>query len=313
MLSRLNLKRGISHVFLIFDLVVLSTMLAVSLNGEACVGARALGMGGAFIGVADDAEAVYWNPAGLALSHRREVTFTHTINNRDFYNYDEFLAVSLPGGSDGAHGFGLIQESYLIHPDLLQSGRRPRDKFEGGWLTYSYATAAARPLAVGSTFRYERYSLTLGERDPISGSRWAMDLGLLFHASPRLSLGILFQDLNGSPIRWEDGVLSWVPINVRPGLAYKFSNNDVVAIDIYDLTGETQGQRTLRAGYEKKFAPFALRFGYYGLGVGRGAPTLGIGYERGPYRIDYAYLGYGLIPGDPGLGGTHQLGVGVRF
>lgn len=30
------------------------------------LGTRALGMGGAFVGVADDATAVYWNPAGLA-------------------------------------------------------------------------------------------------------------------------------------------------------------------------------------------------------------------------------------------------------
>jgi len=30
------------------------------------VGARAQGMGGAFVGVADDASAIYWNPAGLA-------------------------------------------------------------------------------------------------------------------------------------------------------------------------------------------------------------------------------------------------------
>jgi hypothetical protein len=30
------------------------------------IGARALGMGGAFVAVADDATAVHWNPAGLA-------------------------------------------------------------------------------------------------------------------------------------------------------------------------------------------------------------------------------------------------------
>src|SRR3989339_1392902 len=37
-------------------------------------GARALGMGGAFFAVADDATASYWNPAGLALLERKEFT-----------------------------------------------------------------------------------------------------------------------------------------------------------------------------------------------------------------------------------------------
>lgn len=39
------------------------------------VGARALGMGGAFVAVADDASATYWNPAGLATGGPVGVTF----------------------------------------------------------------------------------------------------------------------------------------------------------------------------------------------------------------------------------------------
>ena len=39
------------------------------------VGARALGMGGAFYAIADDATAAYWNPAGLAYLQRKEVTY----------------------------------------------------------------------------------------------------------------------------------------------------------------------------------------------------------------------------------------------
>jgi hypothetical protein len=38
----------------------------VSAQSFPAVGARAAGMGGAFVGVADDASAIYWNPAGLA-------------------------------------------------------------------------------------------------------------------------------------------------------------------------------------------------------------------------------------------------------
>ena len=48
----------------------MACLLALPLQANAqsldTVGTRAQGMGGAFVGVADDASAVYWNPAGLA-------------------------------------------------------------------------------------------------------------------------------------------------------------------------------------------------------------------------------------------------------
>lgn len=46
--------------------VVLSLALAAQAAAQSSLGVRANGMGGAFVGVADDATAVYWNPAGLA-------------------------------------------------------------------------------------------------------------------------------------------------------------------------------------------------------------------------------------------------------
>ena len=42
------------------------------------VGARALSMGGAFVALADDPTAAYWNVAGLAKLERDGVAFTHT-------------------------------------------------------------------------------------------------------------------------------------------------------------------------------------------------------------------------------------------
>src|SRR5687767_2641535 len=49
-------------------LCVLLMVLGMSGHAEAQapLGTRAAGMAGAFVGVADDASAVYWNPAGLA-------------------------------------------------------------------------------------------------------------------------------------------------------------------------------------------------------------------------------------------------------
>jgi len=47
-------------------LALLSSSALANAQGFETVGTRALGMGGAFVAVADDSTAVYWNPAGLA-------------------------------------------------------------------------------------------------------------------------------------------------------------------------------------------------------------------------------------------------------
>lgn len=42
------------------------------------VGSRPLGMGGAFVSMADDGHALYWNPAGIARMDRNEVLLIHS-------------------------------------------------------------------------------------------------------------------------------------------------------------------------------------------------------------------------------------------
>ena len=53
-----------------------------AIDNFAGVGVRAMGMGGAFVGVADDFTAMYWNPAGLAQMQRREVQVSFLRNSR---------------------------------------------------------------------------------------------------------------------------------------------------------------------------------------------------------------------------------------
>ena len=42
------------------------------------VGPRAIAMGGAFIGTADDVTSLYWNPAGASRSEKNDAMFAYT-------------------------------------------------------------------------------------------------------------------------------------------------------------------------------------------------------------------------------------------
>lgn len=59
-------------------------------------GAKALAMGNAYISVADEPEAVFWNPAGLAFQDRYMLTLSHEniYSIPDFYN--DMAVVNLP-------------------------------------------------------------------------------------------------------------------------------------------------------------------------------------------------------------------------
>lgn len=65
------------------------------LGEETGVGARAMGMGGAFLGVADDYSAIYWNPAGLGQLRRMEMNIGFSHNK--YNNKADFLGTSMTG------------------------------------------------------------------------------------------------------------------------------------------------------------------------------------------------------------------------
>ena len=100
-------------------------------NSALGVGARAMGMGGAFVAVADDATAASWNPAGLAFLIRPEVSLvadwtTSSLATSDFV--DTTSNPELPGqtrrmpGTDEGKGSGLSFLS-VAYP-LKTLGRR---------------------------------------------------------------------------------------------------------------------------------------------------------------------------------------------
>ncbi|MFH1962626.1 MAG: hypothetical protein ABIJ30_07115 [bacterium] len=68
------------YKLIISFLIILSPLNSFGLN-ERFVGSRPMGMGGAFVAVADDANAMNWNPAGLPMPERYE--FNNVWGNQD--------------------------------------------------------------------------------------------------------------------------------------------------------------------------------------------------------------------------------------
>ena len=72
------------------------------------VGARALGMGGTYVAVAQDGIAAYWNPAGLAQLNYPQINAMHSERFAGIVKYD-YLGVCSPYSSHSSVGISLIR------------------------------------------------------------------------------------------------------------------------------------------------------------------------------------------------------------
>lgn len=174
-------------------------LLVWSIPSLACVGARPLGMGGAFVAVADSIETVYWNPAGLTQLKEEKNHFTLTLNSEDQMGYRSFLALNKNIGNTSL-GFSYITR--LRNWGVLEE-----------WYVLSTATKIIPALSVGANLRYETHS--------DGNNAQQIDLSGLWSATDRLKVGLLYQSLN----------------NFRPGISYKLNDNITVSADVYDALG----------------------------------------------------------------------------
>lgn len=153
------------------------------------LGARAMGMGGAFLAVADDYTALYWNPAGLAQIHRIEVfgSLSHDkLKNKTMY-YGSDLTDSQSKTRLNALGF-----TYPVPTErgslVLGFGYNRLNSFDG-LLTISAQRNASEYVDAWETE---------------SGGLGTWSIGGAIDVSPSLSLGAALDIWRGSDIyTWE--------------------------------------------------------------------------------------------------------------
>ncbi|GAB4374184.1 MAG: type IX secretion system outer membrane channel protein PorV [Calditrichia bacterium] len=231
-------------LFLIF-LFIPGMFVGVFAQGEATVlflminpGARQGGMGEAGVALANDANAIYWNPAGLAFQYndpevdkRGEATLMHVnwlpqFNLGDMY-YD-FAAARYFLPDIGMLGLAI---QYITYGESIWTGDdspEPLGRFNSSEVavTGSYALKLKHNLGFGVNLKYIYSSLSpikvSAEKGKGIGSSFAVDLGVLYHPAfaQKISLGANISNIGPKVTYIDKAQADPLPTNLRLGLAY---------------------------------------------------------------------------------------------
>lgn len=123
------------------------------------IGARASGMGTAFVSMADDATATFWNPGALNLLNGTEIYFSHS-NWFGGLAFD-FGAVAYPLGIGGSGGtIGLSYTALNMPEEMITTVDDPEGEsgatFDAGSyaMGISYGKSLTDRFAIGGTVKY---------------------------------------------------------------------------------------------------------------------------------------------------------------
>ena len=264
------------------------------------VGARALGMGGAFTAIADDATASYWNPAGLTKIENIEATFMYSANmtvdrQLNYFGYAQWLGVGGLGVSWINAGMGDMEQR-----DPLGNLIGSEDTGDNA-IMLSYGMEVGT-LSLGASAKFLHQNVM----DTQSETGFGLDFGGIFNVSDNVAAGVMIRDV-GSHF----GDVN-VPINWRFGTGIKALDGALaVGIDVDKVEDIHDFQIHLGGEYGMEVHPGYHVFFRTGLnGVEDQAFTGGIGI-RVPYlQFDYTYM---TEKEEVDLGNSHRIEVTARF
>ena len=269
---------------------------------QATIGARAIGIGGAFIGVADDENAVRRNPAGLPRLDRYAVGFEQTPSGLFDALQTSYLSAVLPTSEKMALGIDWLQVG--IEDEELDSSRSS--------FNFAYSYAPLSQLSLGANLKYFTWSIALDGRSRGAATGWGTDIGLLYQPHPRWKLGALAQNFigfgsgeglsYGTWIRHDSDISEKVfPTAYKFGVAYHPVSDWLISADLTDR---------LQLGTE--FLPnrnFAIRAGFQKDLYTSEPPTYSLGGS-----VSYRWMDFNvayLLP--PTLSPTAYVGLSLNF
>lgn len=160
------------------------------------LGARALGMGGAYGAIAEGPDAVYYNPGGVGFSEFEQVSLTY--NSLSLDRHLNSVAFLFPVHNEAVFGLSWIN-SFVGDVPMRDSDRNLYSDFSNSNNSFglTFAKRFADNLSIGGNLRYLQTDL-----DNLSAYTVGVDLGTLYQPSKRYALGLSVSDL-GSSLAWD--------------------------------------------------------------------------------------------------------------
>ncbi len=288
-------------------LIILCAGRAVAAFNDIGVGARPLGMGGAFVALADDGNAANYNAAGLGYISAAHLSMTTAQRFRGLINYNHIGGV-LPLRSVGSFGasIGILSEDSEVYKEQT--------------ITVSYGKTFLDKLAIGLNLkslstRFDKHNESVSAHLKsnsqffvhTSAADFSFDLGMMANPIDGLTLGFSAENLFPANVSVSEVGDDLVPRNIRVGLAYRLATiaatttqaalREVLksGIGLFEIDFR-DGDRQIRAGAELWLnkmigvrAGYSLRSGVNsatGIALG-GSVKLPIAALR--LQLDYAF------------------------
>ncbi len=273
------------------------------------IGARATAMAGAFVAVADDPTAAYWNPAGIARLEHRSLSFDHAnwFADIDLVHVAYVFHIPFSPGTFAIQARSLSMDRMPVRTVFRPQG--DGTSYDAGDLSIglSYARSLTDKFSTGLSIHYIQSTLA-----GYTANATAFDFGTLYDTGYRsLKIGMSIQSIGSEMTFIEDPVK--LPTIFRVGMSMDFLNTGRQRLL---ASGEFQHppDNTERAcsGVEYALMDFVfLRGGWYfrydqerfGAGGGVKIPTGGSAF----LKADYSYTENRDLPG------IHRFGVDLTF
>lgn len=256
--------------------------------------ARTLGLGGAFVALADDPMGVIWNPAGLSAMDQNELRFE---NARLFESTSiNGFGFAVPGSRFPSFGVTMVslgsgefQRTNAMNDDL--------GAFKTGETAYllTASRAFSTRFAIGANMKLIQQRV-----EDFTAGGFGVDLGAWYVIRPGIRVGGSVANLGGPKLTLRSEQETW-PTQIRGGFAAQVLHGKGLVVAQID---RSEGLGTaFHAGGEYWIQPtIAMR-----LGLDDAAGTGGFSFRFAPqYQLDYGVA-------DHPLGMTHRVGVSYRF